>query len=261
MRRPVVGITGYVVDEDTSRELGFGPRPLDVYPGTYLGWLTDLGMLPIPMPAHAEALHDDYLDLLDGLLLTGGADIGADRYGAGAHPLTAIEPARDRFEFSLLRAALGRRLPILGICRGLQLLNVTLGGTLHQHLPERCGKPVHSSEFVDGRRHPDDKWLPTYHEVTVTEPELAKLTGTTVTTNSYHHQGVARLGDGLAVAARTDDGLVEAVVGSDRPVLGVQWHPEMHGPAERAGRAPFTWLSQRLTVPADELAGGLAPLP
>ncbi|MGA8113416.1 MAG: gamma-glutamyl-gamma-aminobutyrate hydrolase family protein [Actinocatenispora sp.] len=240
-------MTGYIIDPEKSRELGFGPRSLDVTPGTYHEWVRQSGMLPVPVPSHSDRLHADYLDLVDGLLLTGGADITPERYNAPEHSLAKPEPTRDRFELSLLREALRRNIPILGICRGLQLLNVAFGGTLHQHLPERSTELVHSSEYRDGDRHPGDMWVPAYHDVTVTDPELRELTGGTVRTNSYHHQGVARLGDGLAVAARAADGLVEAVVGIDRPVLGVQWHPEMHKIDERAGIAPFRWLARRLS--------------
>ncbi|GAA4217219.1 gamma-glutamyl-gamma-aminobutyrate hydrolase family protein [Actinocatenispora rupis] len=254
MARPVVGVTGYIVDAGKARELGFGPRQLDVTPGTYLGWVRDSGMLPVPIPSHPGTLYHDYLDLVDGLLLTGGADIDPTRYDEPAHPLAKLEPVRDAFEFGLVRAALDRGLPILGICRGMQLLNVALGGTLHQHLPERSGELVHSSEFRDGRRHPDDMWVPAEHVVTVTDPELVELAGDTLTTNSYHHQGVARLGEGLRVAARADDGLVEAIVGVDLPVLGVQWHPEMHTGTESAGLAPFRWFARRLAAATEVLA-------
>jgi putative glutamine amidotransferase len=256
VRRPVVGVTGYSVGAQKSRELGFGPRYLDITPGTYLGWVRDCGMLPVPIPVHSEQLHDDYLSMLDGLLLTGGADIGPELYGAPAHPLAKLEPHRDAFEFGLVRAAFERGLPILGICRGMQVLNVALGGSMHQHLPERSEELVHSSEFRDGRRHPDDMWQPAYHQVTITDPTLAALAGADqISTNSYHHQGVAALGEGLSIAARASDGLVEAVVGVDRPLLGVQWHPEMHTATDQAGIAPFRWLANRLTtgVAADEV--------
>lgn len=255
MRRPVVGVTGYIIERERARDLGFGPRQLEACPATYLGWLRASGMLPVPLPSHPDEAHDDYLDLVDGLLLSGGADIGPDRYGTPPHPLSKLEPHRDDFEFGLVRAAFARRIPILGICRGLQLVNVALGGTLHQHLPDRSAELVHSSEYRDGERFPDEMWRPAYHEVSVSDPGLAALTGPTLTTNSYHHQGVARLGQGLRVAARADDGLVEAVVGVDHPVLGVQWHPEMHGPTQAAGTAPFAWLRRQLTAAVDLQVG------
>jgi putative glutamine amidotransferase len=130
---------------------------------------------------------------------------------------------------------------------------------MHQHLPERSTELIHSSEFRDGQCFPDERWLPAYHEVLVEDPELRELTGEVVTSNSYHHQGVAQLGDGLRVAARATDGLVEALVGVERPVLGVQWHPEMHEVDERAGLAPFRWLARRLTGARVELATAELP--
>jgi putative glutamine amidotransferase len=254
VRRPVVGVTGYIVEPETAVRLGFGRRQLDVAAGTYLRWIREQGMLPVPLPYHEGQLYDDYLDLLDGLVMSGGADIHPERYGAPVHPLARLEPRRDAFEFGLVRAAFERDLPVLGICRGMQVLNVALGGTMHQHLPERSTELVHSSEFRDGQRFPDELWLPAYHDVLVTDPELRELTGERVTTNSYHHQGVAQLGEGLRVAARAADGLVEALVGVDRRVLGVQWHPEMHAVDERAGVAPFRWLARRLSGARVELA-------
>ena len=246
MSRPVVGITGYIVDSERSQHLGFGPRALDCYAGTYAQWLRDCGLMPLPVPSHPADEHDDYLDMLDGLVLTGGADIDPTRYDEDAHPLAKLEQPRDTFEFGLVHAAIARGLPILGICRGMQVLNVALGGSMHQHLPDRSAELIHSSEYRDGRRHPDDMWRPAHHTITIIDPELADLAGRVVTSNSYHHQGVARLGHGVRVAARADDGLVEAIVGEELPILGVQWHPEMHDLSEEAGTAPFTWLHRRL---------------
>jgi putative glutamine amidotransferase len=192
-----------------------------------------------------------------GVMLTGGGDVDPVLYGEPAH--ASYEPAeagRDAFEIALARTAVAADVPLLAICRGMQVLNVALGGSMHQHLPERSEELVHSSEFRDGRRHPDDMWQPAYHQVTITDPTLAALAGADqIKTNSYHHQGVAALGEGLSIAARASDGLVEAIVGVDRPLLGVQWHPEMHTATDQAGIAPFRWLANRLTtgVAADEV--------
>lgn len=264
MRRPVVGVTGYIVESETALRLGFGERQLDVAAGTYLRWIREQGMLPVPLPWHEGDLHEDYLDLVDGLVMSGGADIHPERYGTDPHRYARLERKRDAFEFGLVRAAFERNVPILGICRGMQVMNVALGGTMHQHLPERSTELVHSTEFRDGKCYPDERWLPSYHEVLVEDRELRELAGDVVTTNSFHHQGVAQLGDGLRVAARAADGLVEALVGTDRPVLGVQWHPEMHEVEERAGVAPFRWLSRRLAdtrigVPTAEMPTSPAP--
>jgi putative glutamine amidotransferase len=179
-------------------------------------------LLLAPDPALVEE-PDEALDLVDGLVLVGGADIDPASYGAPLDPATVDPvPERDAFEIALTRRALERGLPLLGICRGMQLLNVARGGTLHQHLPDRLGHRDHlkargSFEGAD-------------HDVELTPGSLAaraageRLHGT----KSHHHQGVDRVGEGLVVTGiATLDGLPEALELPDADfVLGVQWHPE-----------------------------------
>ncbi len=246
-RRPVVGVTGYHVGPKAARKAGFGRRDLAVYPTTYFSWLNDLRMLPVPVTPLVDV--EDSLDLLDGVVLSGGPDIEPSHYGAERHPaVRGVSAERDEFELALAKAALARGIPILGICRGLQLLNVVFGGTLHQHLPDLPGLLVHSAEWETGVRDLSKRWGPTFHDVEVSHPRLARLSGRTVETNTFHHQAADRVGDGLTVAARSPDGVVEALAGTDSPVLGVQWHPEMHQPGEPAGDAPFRWLVNRLAA-------------
>jgi putative glutamine amidotransferase len=178
-------------------------------------------MLP-PDPA-TTAAPDETLDLLDGLLLAGGADIDPGSYGQAAHPeTTGTVPERDAFEIALVRGAIARDMPVLGICRGMQLLNVALGGTLLQHLPDRFGH--HEHRRVIGSFDGAD------HDVRLTEGTLAaRAAGETLhTTKSHHHQGVDRVGEGLLVSGLSVmDELPEAIeLPSARFVLGVQWHPE-----------------------------------
>jgi len=163
------------------------------------------------------------LGLIDGLLLAGGADIDPLAYGQPAHPETvATVPERDEFEIALARAAIERDLPVLGICRGMQLINVALGGTLLQHLPDRLGH--HEHRRVVGSFDGAD------HEVDLSQGSLAAAVagGSPHATKSHHHQGVDRLGEGLVVSATSPlDGLAEAIELPGRSfVLGVQWHPE-----------------------------------
>jgi len=178
-------------------------------------------MLP-PDPAVA-ADPDQVLDLLDGLLLAGGADIDPESYGETRHANTiGTVPARDAFEIAIARRALERDLPLLGICRGMQLLNVARGGTVIQHLPERFGHTNHlrTPGTFDGNDH----------DVRLTPGTLAARAAGSERprTLSHHHQGIERLGDGLMITGWADgDDLPEAIEDPTRRfALGVQWHPE-----------------------------------
>jgi putative glutamine amidotransferase len=177
----------------------------------------------IPPDAHLVDDPGEALDLIDGLLLAGGADIDPASYGAQAHPETVgTVPERDACEIAIVREAVARELPVLGICRGMQLINVALGGTLLQHLPERFGHHEHLA--VPGSFDGAD------HEVRLVEGSLAaRVAGETRhATKSHHHQGVDRIGGGLLVSGfAVRDELPEAIELPDRRfVLGVQWHPE-----------------------------------
>jgi len=175
-----------------------------------------------PDPALAED-PAEALDLVDGLVLAGGADIDPGSYGAAPHEKTAgTVPERDAYEIALTRGAIERDMPLLGICRGMQLLNVACGGTLLQHLPERFGH--HEHRRVLGSFDGAD------HDVELREGTLAmRVVGETRhATKSHHHQGIDRLGEGLVVSGVSAmDGLPEAIeLPESRFVLGVQWHPE-----------------------------------
>ena len=164
---------------------------------------------------------DQVLERVDALLLGGGADIDPESHGAQAHPETVgTNPDRDQFEIALARRALERGLPLLGICRGMQILNVACGGTLDQHLPDRLGHERH--------RPVPGSW--TEHDVRIEPGSLAaRATGTEqLTVKSHHHQGVDTVPDSLSATAwATDDESVEAIESGDGGfVLGVLWHPE-----------------------------------
>jgi putative glutamine amidotransferase len=179
-------------------------------------------LLLAPDPALVEA-PDEILDRIDGLMLAGGGDIDPGAYGAAAHPATiGTVPERDAFEVALVRRALERDMPVLGICRGMQVLNVACGGTLHQHVPELVGHEDHRRVLgsFDGADH-DVRLAPGSLAARAAGEELHA-------TKSHHHQGVDRVGDGLTVTgwALTDE-LPEALeVQRNRFALGVQWHPE-----------------------------------
>ena len=181
--------------------------------------------LALMLPPDSQLVEDpdQALDLLDGLVLTGGADIDPASYGQQAHAETVDTVAeRDAFEIALVRAAIERDLPVLGICRGMQLINVARGGTLLQHLPEHFGHGEHRRAIgsFDGADH----------DVRLFEGTLAARAAGELehATKSHHHQGIDRLGEGLVVSGRaTLDELPEAIELPERRfVLGVQWHPE-----------------------------------
>ena len=192
-------------------------------PMTYVRAIARAGGRPLliaPTPADM-ADPAPLFDLLDGVVITGGADLAAESYGAAAHPETAPAVAgRDAFEIALVHEASARDLPCLGICRGMQVVNVAHGGTLEQHLPDRLEHDIHrgpGGEFAD-------------HHVEVEPESLAAIAAgdTRVAVRSYHHQGVETVGEGLRVTARAEgDATVEAIEdGTRRFMLGVLWHPE-----------------------------------
>jgi len=219
--RPVVGICAAL----ESARWGVWDQAAALLPMSYVEAVQRAGgvALILPPDTHLEAEPEDVLELLDGLMLAGGADIDPGSYGHQRHPLTVeTVPARDTFEVALTRAAIERDLPVLGICRGMQLINVALGGTLIQDLPEHVGHEHHRRVLgsFDGADH----------DVVLLDGSLAQHAAGELahTTKSHHHQGVDRLGAELCVTGHsTLDQLPEAIeLPHRRFVLGVQWHPE-----------------------------------
>lgn len=203
------------------------------------------GGLPLLIPALAEELRlDELVDRLDGLLFTGSpSNVEPHHYeGPPSHPGTLHDPARDATTLPLIRKAVQAGVPVLGICRGFQEMNVAFGGSLHQRVHEVAGYLDHR----DDETQPLEVQYGPAHDV-ILEPGgvLRSLAGAErVRVNSLHWQGIERLGPGLAVEARAPDGLVEAfrVVGAPRLALAVQWHPEwqvMNNPLSRALFAAF----------------------
>ncbi|MCX6502842.1 MAG: gamma-glutamyl-gamma-aminobutyrate hydrolase family protein [Microbacterium sp.] len=215
---PVVGLTTYL---ERARQ-GVWDVRASFLPQQYLEAVTASGAAAVLLPPQAspDRAAEVVLDSLDGLILTGGLDVQPELYGAERHPSTdPARPDRDAWELALLRGALTRGIPVFGICRGLQLINVAYGGTLHQHLPEALGSDrykIGGGVFAQNTVHVDDG------------TRLAGLVGTGgVDVHSYHHQGVDRVGEGLVVTARTDDGLVQALeLPGEEYLVAVQWHPE-----------------------------------
>jgi len=222
---PIIGITATLkedVDAVAERPLGkFVRADLD-----YVEGVAGAGGVPVVLPPTGdEGAAEAMIQSLDGLLLSGGSDLDPGYYGEEPVPELGITlPERDAFEMTLVRLALRRRMPVFGICRGMQVLNVALGGTLYQDLPSQWEWDV-----LKHRQH-TPKWQPT-HEVRVREGSyIAEVMGCEVVkVNSYHHQGVRVLAEGLVATGRSSDGVIEAVEAEDlsqRWLLGVQWHAE-----------------------------------
>jgi gamma-glutamyl-gamma-aminobutyrate hydrolase PuuD len=213
VRRPVVGITTYL---ETVR-WGYWERPAALLAQSYVDSVQRAGGVPVllpPVPAGAR----EAAAALDALVLSGGPDVDPVWYGQAARPSTITRPDRDAWELAVLRAALHRDLPVLAICRGMQLLNVACGGSLHQHLPD----VVHHDRHLPtpGVFGPNAVRIQPYSR-------LAGILGAGAVSRCHHHQAVHRLGDGLVASGWTDDGTIEGLEHADHDfVLGVQWHPE-----------------------------------
>jgi putative glutamine amidotransferase len=221
MPRPLIGICSALERARWS----VWDAETELTPRSYVDAVQRAGgmALLLPVDEHLLEAPDEVLDLLDGLILAGGADIDPSFYGAERHPETlGTVPRRDAFELALTKRALERDVPVLGICRGMQLLNVACGGTLLQHLPERFGH--HEHRRVPGTFDGAD------HDVRLAEGSVAAAAAGEAVheTKSHHHQGIDELGEGLVVTGwSTLDELPEAIeLPGKRFALGVQWHPE-----------------------------------
>lgn len=226
-------------------------------PSSYVEAVQRSGGLALMLPPDQRIAEDpaEALDAIDGLLLAGGADIDPQSYGAEREPSTQKSyPERDAFEVALVRGAIERDIPVLGICRGMQLLNVALGGTLHQHLPTLFGHEHHMRR--PGTFEESD------HQVEIADSSLAaRVTRERVhVTKSHHHQGVATLGEGLLASGISPiDGLIEAIELPHKSfVLGVQWHPEAD-PASPVVAAFVDACERRPSSTGQATASGYAP--
>jgi putative glutamine amidotransferase len=212
--RPVIGITTYAQEASW----GVWKLPAALIPLDYVDAVERAGGRPVLVPPCEDGIAET-LDALDGVVFSGGADVDPSLYGAEAHPETDTpQVRRDECELALLNAALERDMPVLAVCRGVQLLNVARGGDLVQHLPETLG-------------HDDHKQVPgtfAKHSVQVKEgTRLGSIVGGRTEVTSHHHQALGRLGEGLVEAAWAEDGTLEGVEDpSQRFTVGVQWHPE-----------------------------------
>ncbi len=212
--KPIIGITTYA----EQARFGVWDVPTALTPISYVSAVQQAGGRPLLVPPSEDGIEET-LAALDGLLFSGGSDIDPSLYGAEPHPsVDGTRPERDRAELALMREALARDIPVLAVCRGMEILNVARGGDLVQHLPDVLGHEHHKHTpgvFGD-------------HDVELgAGSRLARMLGDRAPVKSHHHQGIGRLGEGLAEAAWADDGTIEGVEDpSRRFALGVLWHPE-----------------------------------
>ena len=217
---PLIGLSGRRWPAESIPLLDYTAlhgEEVDVHLSEYPKALEKAGALPVQLTRNTDPVQ--IMQRLDGLVMTGGADPDPALYGEEPHPqLGPIERGRDDWELALIRAALDARIPMLCVCRGAQLLNIALGGTLVQHLDEA---PTHALWDVPR--------IERCHTVRVAAGSRAEqIYGGDIPTNSLHHQAVGRPGEGVVVTGTADDGVVEAFELEGRPeVFAVQWHPEM----------------------------------
>lgn len=218
-KRPLIGLS-----LDSEEAGGWSKMPWYALRQNYCAAVAASGGLPVALPHEAEAA-EAYLDKLDGLVITGGAfDVDPSLFGADSkHATVKTKDARTRFELAILNGALARDLPILGICGGQQLLNVALGGTLIQHIPDSVPDAL-PHEQPNPRTEAG-------HSVTLVQgTRLHAICGADeLQVNSAHHQAAAEVGDGVVINARAPDGVIEGIEAPDRRFcIGVEWHPEFH---------------------------------
>lgn len=221
MTRPIIGIAANQLPPGSPDFLG---NPVTYTPQGFVSAVHQVGGLPIVLPIVAAEQAAAYVEKIDKLLLAGGQDVDPYFYGEDPDPkLQGTNNQRDLFELALIEAALAQNKPIFAICRGMQLLNVALGGSLYQDLTLYPDWKVRHLQVPTPPSH-------TSHRIEVTPGSLlSKLVGETYRVNSYHHQAVKRLGKNLKVTALSSDQIVEAIewVDDSQRILGVQWHPEL----------------------------------
>lgn len=221
MRRPLIGLTAY------AQQVQYGNNDLlaGMLPMTYVKAVHATGGRAVLITP--DDPDTDVLDSLDGIVFSGGGDIDPAAWGAQRHPETDVDPARDASELMLMRAALDLDLPVLGVCRGMQVMAVAAGGTLHQHLPELIGHERHRASSGTDPLAADASAYGRHDVVVRPGSRAHALLGAHLTVNSFHHQAVDDPGTLTAVGWCPDDRVIEIVEDPERSfALGVQWHPE-----------------------------------
>jgi putative glutamine amidotransferase len=236
MAIPIILVTTGIVSQE-------GKTPLCQCGNTYLKALVDSGAYPVilpPIPNNGTIKR--LLDSVDGLLVTGGGDIDPVLYGESRHPKCGIPSSdRDETEISAVKIAIEMGIPVFGICRGHQVLNVALGGNLIQDIPSQVSNSITHSNVNERRPQ---------HSVEIVDSTMLRdiERDNSIMVNSIHHQAVKKLGDGLRVSAKSEDGVIEAIESTDgRPVLSVQWHPEENTNEYPQFKKLFEWFVSQAT--------------
>ena len=207
----ITSVTNYLIDQDFLPIMPFAHTKLDIM-------------------EEALKVADQYLDEVSGMILQGGNDVCPSWYHQKERSAKKVQKYRDIFEMALVKTCYERGIPMLGLCRGMQLINVVLGGTLHQELPKKQFLEHISYKNPNSDDFSLENMKPCFHDVIFEEDGLLRpiYENDRMQVNSYHHQGVDRLADGLLVEARSPDGLIEAFSLKDKGILGLQWHPELN---------------------------------
>jgi putative glutamine amidotransferase len=218
--RPLIGITAnrYRANKIGGLPDVTGHLEAEVAFSDYAKRIAAAGGVPVFVPREDDI--DSLLGYLHGVVLTGGTDVDPRRFGERPRKgLWAVDPGRDEFETVLVRESVSRRLPLLGICRGIQIISVALGGTLVPDLPPDAGEAHSFFGYPLSHRSHDVKFVP--------DCVLARQYGNSLGVNSFHHQAVDRPGTGLRIVGRASDGVAEAIEHEDAPLIAVQWHPDL----------------------------------
>jgi putative glutamine amidotransferase len=217
--KPKIGFTSLRTEDERS--------VYKLFDDNYARAIVQAGGIPLVLPSFVEEVSS-LLDGVDGLLLPGGLDIHSRHFGEELHPTVKVQEERDAFEMALIREALKRDMPLLAICRGAQILNVTLGGSLWQDLPGQAEEYMKAYGMPPQTHWVDPPSEPAHPVRLERESRLHRIQGSEVLqVNTHHHQALKAIGKGLVVSAKAPDGIVEAVeLPGKRFVVGVQWHPE-----------------------------------
>lgn len=236
MSKPVIGIAGnerVMIDHD-AHHISYTPK-------NFVSGIQAAGGLPVILPIGRPEDAADHISRIDKLLLAGGHDVTPKNYGSRPHQkLGETNPARDAFELALIKEAVKQQKPILGVCRGMQLLNVAFGGRLIQDLSLR------DQETLKHVQLPTPFSVPTHFVTLASDFALRSFLPETYEVNSFHHQVVDRLAEGFFIGAQAEDGVIEAIQSLTLPILGVQWHPELTRETIQTEQQIFDYFVQEL---------------